>query len=557
MKVTLLTILAFGLGLSLSAQVTRSAAVRANSKNRTKPATDKRPNIVIIMADDMGFSDIGCYGSEIPTPNIDMLAKDGVRLSQFYNGARCCPTRASLLTGLYPHHAGVGAMAEDPEKPAINDEGVDGYRGYLTKNSVTIAEVLKTAGYHTYMTGKWHVGMHGKEKWPLQRGFERYYGNLSGGSSYLRPFEPRGITTDNGETQYDFPGDYYTTDAFATNAVKFINGQKDKKPFFLYLAFTAPHWPLQAKQEDIKVFRDKYMIGWDSVKHERWRKQIAMGLAKSEWGLGEREMRPWNRLSKQEQKDVAYRMSVYAAQVYSMDQNVGKLIDCLKKKGELNNTLIFFLSDNGACAEPYQELGGKPLNEVNDPNKFWAVSYGTGWANTSNTPFRKYKVQTYEGGIATPLIAHWPNRIKTMAGKWSSTPYSIIDLMSTALDAAGTTYPETYNGNKIIKTEGLSMLPAFMQGPAKTHEYFYWEHEGHCACRHGNWKIVKTSIGGQWELYDLEHDRTERHNLAATHPDIVKDLDEKWQQWANTHQVFPKGKNYKDNTNNHPSKYAD
>ncbi|RZK67256.1 MAG: hypothetical protein EOO85_25775, partial [Pedobacter sp.] len=206
----------------------------------------KSPNVIILLADDMGFSDIGSYGGEIPTPHIDRLAKGGARFTQFYNNARCCPTRASLLTGLYPHQAGIGGMAEDPEKPKINDEGVNGYRGFLTPNSVTIAEVLKSNGYHTYMTGKWHVGMHGKEKWPLQRGFERFYGILSGGSSYLRPFPPRGITSDNGESQYDFPEEYYTTDAFADNAVKFIKEQQDDKPFFLYLAFTAPHWPLQA-----------------------------------------------------------------------------------------------------------------------------------------------------------------------------------------------------------------------------------------------------------------------------------------------------------------------
>ncbi len=484
-----------------------------------------------------------------------MLANNGMRLKQFYNNARCCPTRASLLTGLYPHQAGIGGMAEDPEKPKINDEGVDGYRGYLSKNSVTIAEVLRKTGYHTYMTGKWHVGMDGKEKWPLQRGFERYYGILSGGSSYLRPFPPRGITEDNGENQYDFPRDYYTTNAFGDNAVKFIKEQKDNNPFFLYLAFTAPHWPLQAPEEDVTLFQNKYRIGWDSVRHERWRRQIAMGLAKPEWGLAEREMRPWNQLTGQEKKDVAYRMSVYAAQVYRMDQNVGKVITTLKQKGELDNTLIIFLSDNGACAEPYQELGGRPLSEVNDPSKFWVVSYGMGWANTSNTPFRKYKVQTYEGGIAAPLIAFWPNKIKKI-GQWNNTPFHIIDLMTTAIDAAGAAYPATYNNNKIIPAEGISMLPALTTGGGKTHEYLYWEHEGHCALRHGKYKIVKTSIGGAWELYDLEKDRTEKHNLASTHPDLVKTMAEKWQQWANSHKVFPKGPGYKDDTNNHPSKYA-
>jgi arylsulfatase A-like enzyme len=503
-----------------------------------------RPNIVIILADDMGYSDIGCFGSEIPTPNLDMLAKGGVRLTQFYNNARCCPTRASLLTGLYPHQAGVGRMAEDPEVPNVHDEGVDGYRGYISKNTVTLAEVLKNAGYHTYMTGKWHVGMHGQEKWPLQRGFEKFYGILCGGSSYLKPFPPRGITTDNGEMQYDFPNDYYTTDAFADNAVKYINGQKDKNPFFLYLAFNAPHWPLQAKEKDIALFKSKYEVGWDSIKHERLRKQLAMGLVKPEWAPSAREMRPWNELSATEQKNVAYRMAVYAAQVYSLDQNVGKVIASLKAQKKLDNTLIMFLSDNGASAEPYKELGGGAMADVNNPLKFFNVSYGMGWANTSDVPFRRWKNTTYEGGMAAPFIAYWPNQIKSQTGKLNNTPYHIIDIMPTIIEVSGAKYPETYNGNTIMKNEGISMVPLFKTGTGKVHDYFYWEHEENCAIRHGNWKGVKKLPKGDWELYDLEHDRTETNNIAATHLDIVKDLDQKWQIWAESHKVFPKGKIY-------------
>ncbi|MBE7170833.1 MAG: arylsulfatase [Williamsia sp.] len=551
MKSIRYTILLAGIFLAICALKSAPAGIPGNPA----PLAPKQPNIVVIMADDMGFSDIGCYGSEIPTPYIDGLASGGMRLSQFYNNARCCPTRASLLTGLYPHQAGIGGMAEDPENPTINDEGVDGYRGYLTKKSVTIAEVLKGAGYHTYMAGKWHVGMHGKEKWPLQRGFERYYGILCGASSYMHPFPPRGVTTDNSEMQFDFPADYYTTDAFGDNAVKWIREQKDNRPFFLYLAFNAPHWPLQAREEDIRQVQAVYQSGWDSLRHERLRKQLAMGLGKETWGLAEREMRPWNGLTEEEKKNEAYRMSVYAAQVYRMDLNVGKLISGLKQKGVLDNTLILFLSDNGACAEPYQELGGRPMAEINDPLKYGAISYGMGWTNVSNTPFRKYKTQTYEGGISTPLIAYWPGKIK--ANSWSSTPYHVIDLMATALDAAGTRYPATYNGNKIIPTEGISMLPAFQKGQGSRHEAIYWEHEGHCAMLQGNWKIVKPSIGGTWELYDLAQDRTERHNQALAHPEIVQEMNNKWQHWADTHQVFPKGKNYKDNTSNHPNKYAD
>ncbi|MET4083344.1 arylsulfatase A-like enzyme [Pedobacter sp. UYP30] len=358
------------------------------AKNKTS-ATAKKPNVIVILADDMGFSDIGCYGGEIPTPNIDMLANKGVRLTDFYNNSRCCPTRASLLTGLYPHQAGIGDMAEDPENKTIHDEHVPGYRGFLTPNTVTIAEVMRTAGYHTYITGKWHVGMHGKEKWPLQRGFDRYYGILSGASSYLRPFPPRGITTDNGAMQYDFPDNYYTTNAFGGNAIKFITEQKDTKPFFMYLAFNAPHWPLQALPEDIKLMEGLYKKGWDSVRYERMKKQVAMGLTKQDWGLAEREMRHWVDLTDQQKKDVTYRMTVYAAMVYRMDKKIGDLMATLKKRNELDNTLIIFMSDNGACAEPYQELGGGRMSEINDGLKYGPISYGMGWTNVSNTPYIK------------------------------------------------------------------------------------------------------------------------------------------------------------------------
>ncbi|WP_114778537.1 arylsulfatase [Botryobacter ruber] len=502
----------------------------------------QKPNIILIMADDMGYSDIGCYGGEIPTPNIDKLAEKGVRFSQFYNVGRCCPTRASLLTGLQPHQAGVGHMGEDPEKQGVNDWGVHGYRGYLNRNSVTLAEVLQEAGYHTYMSGKWHVGMHGKEKWPLQRGFERFYGILSGGASHLQPYPPRGVTSDNGPEEYSFPAGFYDTDAFTDNAINFIKEQQDDKPFFLYMAHTAPHWPLQAKKEDYEQFVGKYMKGWDVVRQERFKKQLELGFIKNEWGLAQREMRPWTELTQQEKEEVDFRMAVYAAQVYNMDYNTGKLLDYLEQTGKLDNTLILFFSDNGACAEPYKELGGKPFAEVNDPFKFWAVSYGQGWANASNTPFKRFKVETYEGGIATPFIAYWPAGIKAQAGKWYDTPHHIIDIMPTFVELAGTKYPATFhNGNKIIPTEGISMVPAFKNGKGKQHEYLYWEHQNNCAIRWGKWKAVKKLEDKNWELYDMDKDRTEHHDLAGKHPDIVKKLDTEWYKWANSHHVLPKG----------------
>lgn len=508
----------------------------------SKAQTRQKPNIVIILADDLGYSDLGCYGGEIPTPNIDKLGRQGIKLSQFYNTSRCCPSRASLLTGLHPHQTGVGHMAEELENPGASDWGVEGYKGYLNKNCVTIAEVLKQSGYHTYMTGKWHVGMATKDRWPLQRGFERFTGILPGGSSHLKTFPLRGIVYDNKEATYDYPKGYYDTDFYTDNAIKFINEQKDTKPFFLYLAHTAPHWPLQAKKNDIGKFINTYDIGWDSVRYQRLRRQLKMGLVKKEWGLAQREMRPWDELTLQEKKDVSYRMAVYAAQVYSLDYNVGKLVKSLEKSGKLKNTFILFLSDNGAASEPGKELGGRDMSEVNNPDKFWAVSYGVGWANVSNTPFRRFKVETYEGGMATPFIAYWPDGIKSQVGKWNNTPHYLIDIMPTVLDIAGAKYPQTYKGNKIYSTEGNSMKHLFMTGTGKQHKYMYWEHQDNCAIRQGRWKANKRLNDKEWELYDLEADRTERFNIAKQHPDIVNDLDAHWIKWANTHHVLPKGK---------------
>ena len=310
----------------------------------------KQPNIILIMVDDMGYSDVGCYGGEIPTPNIDRLAKSGVRYTQFYSTARSCPTRASLMTGLYAHQAGIGGMSEDPvpgRKPGDpSPRKPAAYQGYLNRNCVTIAEVLKSAGYHTYMAGKWHLGMHGQEKWPLQRGFDRFYGILAGASSYLRPHGGRGLTLDN--TKLPPPeAPYYTTDAFTDYAIEFLDSNKgDGKPYFLYLAYNAPHWPLHAKQEDIDKFLGKYDAGWEAIREARFRRQAELGLVDDSWELAEWESRRWEDLTDTERKHSAMRMSVYAAQVYCMDYNVGRVLDWVEKSGEKDNTLIIFLSDN-------------------------------------------------------------------------------------------------------------------------------------------------------------------------------------------------------------------
>lgn len=508
-------------------------------------SAQEKPNVVLIMVDDMGYSDIGCYGGEILTPNIDALASKGVRFTQFYNTSRSCPARASLMTGLYQHQAGIGQMSEDPFKnpgqKSPNDWGVPGYKGFLNRNCVTIAEVLKEGGYHTYMAGKWHLGMHGEEKWPLQRGFERFYGILAGACSYLRPSGGRGLTLDN--TKLPEPeAPYYTTDAFTDYAIRFVDEQKDDKPFFLYLAFNAPHWPLQAKEEDIqkftKIYREK---GWDEIREARRKRMAKLGIIDSNTEFAEWENRKWDELTEKEKDEVAYRMAVYAAQVHCVDYNVGKLLDYLKKNHKLDNTLVMFLSDNGACAEPYAELGGGKVSEINNPACSVFPSYGRAWAQVSNTPFRKYKCRSYEGGISTPLIVSWKSNLKNKKGEWCRVPGYLPDIMPTILEATGAAYPETYHGgNKIHPLVGSSLFPAIQKKADSLHEYMYWEHQNNRAIRWGNWKAIRDEKGKEWELYDVVKDRTERNNLAEQHPEVLTKLVAEWEKWANSNFVLPK-----------------
>lgn len=507
----------------------------------------EKPNVVIFLVDDMGYSDIGCYGGEIMTPNLDRLASTGVRFTQFYNTSRSCPARASLMTGLYQHQAGIGQMSEDPgtfkkeTQRDINDWGSEGYQGYLNRNCVTIAEVLKENGYHTYMAGKWHLGMHGQEKWPLQRGFERFYGILAGAASYLRPEGGRGLTLDNKHLPAP-EAPYYTTDAFTDHALQFISEQKDDKPFFLYLAFNAPHWPLQAKDEDIQKFTKLYRSkGWDKIRQERYNRMQKMGIIDKNVGFAEWENRSWDELTEKEKDESAYRMAVYAAQVHCVDYNVGKVIDYLKKAKQLDNTLILFLADNGACAEPYLELGGGKQEDINNPACNNMPSYGRAWAQTSNTPFRKYKCRSYEGGISTPLIFSWKMKLGNRHGNLCTTPGYLPDIMPTVLEATGAVYPETYHGgNKIHPLVGTSLFPAIMEKVPSLHEYMYWEHQGNRAIRYGNWKAIRDEAGTAWELYDIVKDRTEKHNLASQHPDVLKKLREEWEYWAIKNNVLPK-----------------
>ncbi|MBL8792888.1 MAG: arylsulfatase [Planctomycetia bacterium] len=494
----------------------------------TKPAP--RPNIVLIMADDLGFSDIGCYGSEMATPNLDKLAKEGLRFSQFYNAGRCCPTRAALLTGLYAHQAGVGHM--------LSNRGTPAYQGNLKDSCVTIAEVLKQAGYTTLMSGKWHVANR-QDTWPNQRGFDRYYGTPSGGGVYFKDnFVTRsGVFFTLDGKKVEIPADWYVTDALTDQAIQFLDeASKRDQPFFLYLAHLAPHWPLQAKKRDIDRYRGRYDVGWDIIRARRHARLVEEGLVDPAWKLSDRpdEAPAWNTLSAEKRADLSLRMAVYAAQIDCIDQNVGRLVDSLKKAARFENTLIVFLSDNGSSAEEVAQKGIDGRG-VDDPGSYFSA--GLPWANAANTPFRKYKMWTHEGGIATPLIVSWPAGIPK-PGRIVRAPGHVIDLMPTFLDLARATYSQTARGVDVLPLAGVSLRPALAGEPIRRTAPLFWEHEGNRAIRQGKWKLVAPHKGA-WELYDLEADRTERHNLAAKHPEQVRELTALYEQWARNSGVLP------------------
>jgi arylsulfatase A-like enzyme len=511
------------------------------------PGNPVRPNIILIMADDMGYSDLGCYGGEIRTPNLDRLAEDGIRFTQFYNAARCCPTRASLMTGLYPHQTGIGHMTNYPGDSLAHDYGLPGYRGYLNRNCVTIAEVLQQAGYTTLMTGKWHLGYFGKEKWPLQRGFDRFYGIIPGACNYFHPAYPRGITYGN-DTISIRDDDFYTTDAFTDSAIQFISESvgkesgSDGKPFFLYLAYNAPHWPLNAPPEDIERYRGKYMDGWQAARLRRYERMIEMGLVDQEWELTPQDSREWDTMNGEKKREMDLRMAIYAAMIDRMDQNIGRLVAFLEKEAILDNTLIMFLSDNGACAE-FAELGSGPAEQLGTEQGY-VLSYGRAWANASNTPYRKYKHWVHEGGISTPLIIHWPGVMPQKERGILVDEYGFLpDIMATCLDAAGATYPLEYGEHPIHPLAGKSLLPMVRgnNGPIHTEPIFF-EHEGNKAVRMGKYKLVEYWDGdteGKWELYDMEADRTEMNDLAGIMPEKVEEMRALYQEWAAANMVRP------------------
>ncbi len=539
-------------------------------------AAAPRPNIIVIMSDDVGYSDIGCYGGEIATPTLDALAQGGVRFTQFYNTARCCPTRAALLTGLYAHQAGIGHMVDD-----WSTKVGEAYAGDLSKRAVTIAEALKSAGYATYMTGKWHVtkktkpeGDADRENWPRQRGFDRFYGTIHGAGSF---FDPNTLARDNAfispyaDAEYQ-PREFYYTDAINDQAARFLTEHKARnadQPFFLYMAHTAAHWPMHAKDTDIAKYKGKYDAGYDTIRASRLAKMKQLGLLDSRWQVTP-QAGDW---SKVENKAWEARcMEVYAAMLDCMDQGIGRLVETLKMNGQFENTLILYLQDNGGCAEgmgrtgpfkpradaptlpplakdflqpdmiPKQTRDGLPMRQgagVMPGGADTFIGYGKAWANVSNTPFREYKHWEHEGGISTPLIAHWPAGIaRERSGKLEAQPAHLIDLMATCVDLAGAKYPAEFAGQKIQPMEGVSLAPAFAGKPLNRAQPIFWEHEGNRAIRSGDWKLVSKHPDG-WELYDLAADRTEMHDLAAQQPERVKEMSAQWEAWAQRVGVLP------------------
>jgi len=533
----------------------------------TSHAQAPRPNIIVIMSDDMGYSDIGCYGGEIDTPNLDSLAEGGLRYTQFYNTGRCCPTRASLLTGLYAHQAGIGQMT--------NDAGQLGYKGDLGRDAMTMAEVLKTAGYSTYMAGKWHVTKQlkpdgDKSNWPMQRGFDKFYGTIIGAGSLFDPWTltrgNKAITPDNDE-EYK-PKQYYYTDAISDNAVSFVREhvkQPKENPFFMYVSYTAAHWPMHALEKDIAKYKGKYDAGYEVIRKARYEKMKKLGVIK-DWTLSPAPQ-TWKDFSEKDRAWELRCMEVYAAMVDSMDQGIGRLVKSLEETGQLDNTLILFLQDNGGCSENYGRTvrknpatGVKPMGKdelqtqmipersreghpvlmgpgvMPGPSETY-IAYGRNWANVSNTPFRQYKSHNHEGGIATPLIAHWPKGISARKELRYESNH-LIDIMATCVDLSGATYPKEYKGKKIQPMEGRSLAPSFMKD-RNVERVLMWEHFGNAAIRKGKWKLVR--LGRKdWELYDMENDRSELNNLAQTHPEKSMALAELWEKNAHRTRIFPR-----------------
>lgn len=471
---------------------------------------DDRPNIVVIMCDDMGFSDLGCYGGEIETPNLDALAANGLRFTDFHNNAKCTQTRAALLTGLWHH------QSDNLAKPG----------------HVTIAEVLKSAGYSTMMSGKWHVA-----QTPPERGFDRYFGFLSGCINFFTGEDwGTGDRWGEGENlmrldndEYKAPEGFYSTDAFTDFAIEFLEDATQKEnPFFLYLAHNAPHFPLHALPQDIAKYKGKYGEGWDVIRARRHARLRELGIIDENWNLSDRDpkVEAWAEISDEEKAFLEPLMEVYAAMVDRLDQNVGRLVNYLKEKGELENTLILFFSDNGAC--PYQRM----RSDIKVPGPAESdLAYDARWANMCNSPLRLYKQYAHNGGTLTPMIAHWPKGIQT-PGELTGFTSHLVDILPTAVDLAGAKYPQEREGVRILPMEGVSLVSVLKEGAKEARSKpIFWEFSANHAVRDGKWKLVAEK-SKDWELYDLSADRSETNDIAASHPKEVKRLARMYDSWA-------------------------
>ena len=512
---------------------------------------EKQPNILLIVADDLGFSDLGCYGGEIETPQLDKLAENGIRFTRFYSTGRCCPSRASILTGLYPHRAGLGHMVKDLGQP--------GYRGRVSDDAVTIAQVLQLAGYRTFISGKWHLGTDD----PTKNGFEEFYGTLVSAQTYWDPDHFIRLPKERKPRRYA-KYEFYGTNALTDYAIDFLNMGRETpdKPWFLYLAYNAPHFPLHAPKKYIDKYANTYKIGWDKIRQQRYENLKQLSIISEEtllsprsqywdWGEEKTGINPaWKDVPEDRKKDLIRRMAIYAAMVDIMDQNIGRLINDLEDNNELENTLIIFISDNGACGEwdpngfdvktsPYNILHrGEEIDTMGGPGTYHSV--GSGWANASNTPWRLYKHYNHEGGISSPFIVHWPSGLK-QTGIIDHRQSHLIDLMPTLLEVAGVTYPNHFNGRSTVPLAGESILP-IVKGDSVKLRTIYFEHEGNRAISDGRWKL--TALNGQdWDLYDMDHDRTELVNLASKYPHIVAKFDSMWNVWAEENFVTPLPKN--------------
>lgn len=531
--------------------------------------TPTRPNVVLILADDLGYSDLGSYGGEIDTPYLDQLAAGGAKLTQFYNTARCSPSRASLLTGLHPHQTGIGVLT--------GDDSPVGYKGNLNRNCATMAEIFSANGYSTGMTGKWHLAADARnpnDAWPTRRGFDYFYGTLTGCGSFYNPGTlVRG--EENIEHEAQDP-DFYYTDAITNEAVSFLgrataSASDDKKPFFLYVAYTAPHWPLHAPESDIDKYEGRFDAGWDHLRQERFERQYELGIVEPGTTLSPRdpEERAWD--DTPDKAWQARRMQTYAAQVDKMDQGIGRIMAELKARNQFENTVFIFLSDNGASPEeiPHFERDtfvkrtdifrshtrdGEPVQLGNEPGivpgpENTYSSYGRAWANLSNTPFRLYKKWTHEGGIAAPFIIHWPAGA-VQQGTLLRQPLQLTSVLPTLLEAADVDWPAEMNGNLVPAPEGTSFLNLLRQDPASSTSResmdtqtgtLYWEHAGNGAIRRGDWKLVRT-YPGPWELYNLGKDPTELDDVVGENPDLAESLLSDWAQWADRVGVLPFGR---------------